>query len=435
MYFIREYLVALMPLSTNGNIGGDPQYYLVLAQKILTAINTNGFNAYELRPEGQGISGVAALLFLIYDNIYSIVLVNALLHATSVAVIVLLLRMWFTLHTSIIASLPLAISPYMIVWFSQINKESFVITGGVLFVYGFVKLYESAKDDISGKSGLQSLVMAVSGLFLIFLMRPYVNQILLPIISIVFLIRSVYCASTGLKPWILIRFLSYASVLIVTCSALGTGAVSDSTLNGFDNYADASMQSHKSEKIYVQCLSFIDASVWHDAEFMPSIVNKKIKALMANRCLIFSTLEGQRNLATIYSFTDTNIFPKTTIEGLEYIPRGALIGVFSPWPDHWFYNFKNEISLFYTIVPFEALFFYMGMIALILWGGRKRDALIIIPVGLSVSMMAVYGVAVPYLGALYRYRYTWWMLILCFGFAALIDLYKSWHSHHAYQGK
>jgi hypothetical protein len=37
-------------------------------------------------------------------------------------------------------------------------------------------------------------------------------------------------------------------------------------------------------------------------------------------------------------------------------------------------------------------------------------------------MMVIYGMANPFFGALYRYRYPWWMIFICLGTAALIEL-------------
>lgn len=67
------------------------------------------------------------------------VLLNAVLHGLSAAVMMILMR-WFPRRTSIIATLPLAISPYMIVWFSQINKDTFTLAGTLLFIYGLLKV-------------------------------------------------------------------------------------------------------------------------------------------------------------------------------------------------------------------------------------------------------------------------------------------------------
>jgi hypothetical protein len=39
--------------------------------------------------------------------------------------------------------------------------------------------------------------------------------------------------------------------------------------------------------------------------------------------------------------------------------------------------------------------------------------------------MTVYGAATPFIGALYRYRYPLWMLLICMGIAALLTLAKS----------
>lgn len=65
---------------------------------------------------------------------------------------------------------------------------------------------------------------------------------------------------------------------------------------------------------------------------------------------------------------------------------------------------------------------YAGLAALAVWVFRSRRSGIVIPLALAASVMTVYGMATPFLGALYRYRFPWWMLTICMGLAALIEI-------------
>lgn len=174
----RELIIPNMLPSAEGHISGDPMYYHQLALSKVQEIQDEGIQAFELRPSGQGSAGIATLLYLAWENPYSVVLLNAVLHAASAVLMSLILLQWFPLRTAIIATLPLVISPYMIVWFSQVNKDTSSLTGALLFVYGLMRLIKIKNEP---HAGLYSLLIIFSGILLIWVMRPYLNQILLPI--------------------------------------------------------------------------------------------------------------------------------------------------------------------------------------------------------------------------------------------------------------
>jgi hypothetical protein len=47
------------------------------------------------------------------------------MHAFSALLLALIARQWFSQITAIVCTMPMIASPYMMLWFSQINKESF----------------------------------------------------------------------------------------------------------------------------------------------------------------------------------------------------------------------------------------------------------------------------------------------------------------------
>jgi len=181
----RELVIPyFMPSSIDGNIQGDPYYYHLLAIKKTEEMKALGIEEFELRPEGQGPAGFASLAYLAINSPYSVVLINALLHGVSVVIMTLILLRWFPLRASLIAITPLAVSPHMMLWFSQLNKDSFALVGSLLFIYGLMR-FICADGKTLFRSGFISLVVMVAGVLLLWVVRPYVNQILLPIVAIV----------------------------------------------------------------------------------------------------------------------------------------------------------------------------------------------------------------------------------------------------------
>jgi len=425
MAVAREILIPYMFTSSlNGNIEGDPQYYNLLALKKAAEIKAQGLMAFELRPAGQGPAGIASLGYLLGVSPYYIVLLNSLLHALSTVLMALILRSWFSLRISIIASLPLAISPYTIFWFSQPNKDSFVLAGTLFFTYGLLKLAGTEWKLLSRNGMLLSLLSIATGILLIWIMRPYVNQILLPISGLILVSILLARVRRGVDSHGCFGFAMCGALVLACLGLLGNGGSSGETLESFDHFQWSKQAEKQAEKqaIAAKCFANVDERNWHDERFLPDIVNKKLKSLMGQRCLIFTILETQDNVTTRYSIIDTDRLPSGSAEALAYLPRAALLGVFSPWIDRWGYAFGQKPSAFYVISPIEAAILYVGLVSLCVWLFLSRSWIALIPIAICVFVMTIYGAATPFLGALYRYRYPWWMLLICLGAAALLDM-------------
>lgn len=417
----REVVIPrMMEESTSGHIAGDPLYYHSLALKKAAEIRAAGITEFELRPEGQGPAGVASLLYLIWENPYGVVLLNAFLHGLSAAVMMKILMQWFPRRTSIIATLPLAISPYMIVWFSQINKDTFALAGTLLFIYGLLKILGAEGKSLLRSDGLLLLLITVTGLLLIWIVRPYVNQILLPITGLILMIALSLRVWRGFYSGQWIGFAIYGAIVLACLGLLGKGAASDAILDNFDRIKWQSQA--ESQTVAAKCFVSIDQMNWRNEKFFPDFVNRKLAAMVGQRCLMFTILETHTNATTNYSFVEADKFPGGSVEALAYFPRAALHGVFSPWMDRWGYIFTNRPSAFYTIVPLEAAMLYFGLISLSVWLVRSNAWSALTPIALSVTVMTIYGLATPFIGALYRYRYPWWIMLICFGVAASFEV-------------
>ena len=430
MFLVREIAIPfIFPDSVGGNLPADPQYYNDLALKKTAEIEAHGFGAFELRPSGQGPAGLASLLYQFVKSPYIFVVVNGLMHALSAVVMVLIIRSWFPLSTSIIAAMPLVISPYMILWFSQLNKDSYSLLGALLFVYGISQLVMHGK---SLKNIAYSVIFVISGVFLIWLMRPYVNILLMPISTLLLMGTLLWRFRNKSPTADLLRFIIAAAIILFFISILSKGAQSDQTLDSLVDYQapdslvdyQAPMLSSAST-LSQKCLTKIDFKNWQNASFLPNYLNNKLQAIAGQRCLNFSLLDTQNNLTTLNSFIDKEVHFGGSLDTLSYLPRAALIGVFSPWPDRWIYWLNHEFSIFYMITSIEALLMYLGFVGLIIYIICHKTWSLFIPISISCTMMVIYGMANPFIGALYRYRFPWWVIVICFGTAALIELRRN----------
>ena len=418
---MRELLIpAMSPTAINGHLEGDAYYYHQTAQAQAITIKNKGWAAFKLHPLGQGPAGIASALYMIWDSPYSVVVLNCLLHSLSVLVLVLLLTNWFESRVAVLSALPLALSPYMMLWFSQVNKESMAITGSMLFVFGLVRLMGWQRPELL-QSALKSFVIMLCGIVMIWVVRPYVNQMLLPITALAVLVAVVM--RTRQKQLGTALFASVGASVLLALFLFGTGAVSDKTLAQFDGYDPTRSQLDAVQPFEPvdKCLRAIALKNWQNADLLPDYANRKLKAFAGQRCNTLSLLNMQTGLTTRNSFVDADFYPGSSLEMLGYLPRAFLLGVFSPWPDKWFYFSDGKPSVFYSLASFEAILAYLGIGGLAVWLYRGGSRNILLPLSIAATLMTLYAMATPFIGALYRYRYPWWMIMICLGLACVMS--------------
>ena len=265
------------------------------------------------------------------------------------------------------------------------------------------------------------------------------NQILLPAVMLVLiccfiyqfggvLIRSVNKRQDKKQICIWAIALSMVAVILLI---FNKGAASDRTLHRLTNLENAKKPfDPKSKSLKHVCLKKVYTNSWVNISWLPDNLNNKARAIIAQRCLIYSMLENDPNQATQYSIIDHSFSPKGTIDVFAYLPKAFLIGVFKPWPTEWFMQFKNRSSVFYIFSTLEMVLFLSSLPLLIYWFLKNYTSSLLIPFLLSSYVITVYAMATPFLGALYRYRYPWWMVMLTLAIAAsftvLLTLYKKY---------
>ena len=418
---MRELLIpAMSPTAINGHLEGDAYYYHQTAQAQVIAIENKGWAAFMLHPLGQGPAGIASALYMIWDSPYSVVVLNCLLHSLSVLMMVLLLTNWFDSRVAVLSALPLALSPYMMLWFSQVNKESMALTGSLLFVFGLVRLTRWQRAELL-QSALTSFVIVLCGIVMIWVVRPYVNQMLLPFTALAVLVFTVLRIRQKQRGTAL--FASIGASVVLALFLFGTGAVSDKTLAQFDGYNLTRSQSEALQPFEPvdKCFRAIDLENWRDSMLLPDYANRKLKAFAGQRCNTLSLLNMQTGETTRSSFVDADFYPGSSIEMLGYLPRAFLLGIFSPWPDKWNSFLDGKPSVFYSLASFEAILAYLGIGGVALWLYRGGSRNILLPLSVAAVLMTLYAMATPFIGALYRYRYPWWMILICLGLACVMS--------------
>ncbi|NYT46271.1 glycosyltransferase family 39 protein [Alcaligenaceae bacterium] len=422
MSFIREIAVPYVyPFAIDGHLPGDAQYYNALALKQLEAMNRLGMTAFQLRPEGQGAAGIASIIYWVHDSVFGVVLTNSLLHATSTLILVLILRQYFSNRISLISVIPLALSPYMMLWFSQVNKETYSLLGILLFVYG-ISTFIKPRLNI-GKI-LYSLCFLLVGIGLICIVRPYLNRLLLPPTTLILLFALLYRLKTRRPIKELVGFILASVLVLLSLNAFNSGAASDETIARIAAGGEPAGNVETLHTVAQTCLQNTGLKNWLDEPLLPRYVNTQLRGIMTQRCLVFTLLNSQTNPVTQYAIIHRDILPAGSLEALRYLPYAIMIGIFSPWPAQWLYGVIEQHSIFYLIASLEAFALYVGLIGIILYLIDYRRFELSGLLVLAFSSMTIIGMATPYIGAVYRYRYPWWILIICIGAAATFTLFQ-----------
>jgi hypothetical protein len=141
-----------------------------------------------------------------------------------------------------------------------------------------------------------------------------------------------------------------------------------------------------------------------------------------------------RYLYVSYPGTSSNIDPDVRLESwgevVRYLPRAAEIGLFAPFPKMWFTSGANVGRLGRLISGVETLLIYIFIVfsCWCLW--KRRDQLTVWFLLATATLAAiVLGLVVANVGALYRMRYPFWILLIVIGVDGVLRLRRTRITH------
>ena len=108
---------------------------------------------------------------------------------------------------------------------------------------------------------------------------------------------------------------------------------------------------------------------------------------------------------------------------IRHLPRAAVIGFFAPFPNMWLTSGTAVGFSGRFLAGVETLFTYAieGFALAGLWRGRKQLAAWFLAFAVGAGVMAL-GLIVNNIGALYRLRYSFWILIVVLGAGGVTHL-------------
>lgn len=384
---------------------GDAPHYEALAKALLDQIRMHGWSSWILKPGEEGVPGIAAAIYAALGHEpLLIVVLNAMLHALSSLTLVTILSSIFERRVAILAALPFVISPYQMHWFSQLNKDSFNVLGVFLFLLGVVRLLEPARRTAMG------VALAVAGLLLIGLIRPYMISALTLPVALGFVCESAWTLRrrNSLSGAGTLR-LSNLALLIGVCFAvkmLIPPSASSQTLSDLAQF---------------NCKPGPGSS-WHYATHATERLERPLCVISKQRDN-FDFIHTDPNPTTRALSPDLDLKLTGTVDVLAYVPRAALLGFLSPFPADWSVPFVGPRSVFRSVVGCEMLVAYVGMAGVLMFLFSRADRTALWIIGTCSIPILVIGLGIPHIGSINRYRYAYLIAIEGIGLGYLIDVY------------
>ncbi len=411
-------------------VGGDWLQFHRIAVDLAEKIRGQGWSAWELRPEGQAPSGIAGAIYaLTVPAPWTIVPLNAALQATSGIVLLSIVQVFMpNWRLAIWATLPFMLYPSSMTWYAQLHKDGYTIAGTLLFLYGWILMAQVNTWRSDWRHLAQALLCLVSGVILVWLMRPYVVQIMQGVAVLLALLTTVV-----LPVWKRRNRSGWASTAVsVLLVWVAVFAMTPFTRGGIEREAPpptaglplpratAGAAPPPSAGLPLpratagaapQSVDSLPEPLWRPSELLPSFIENKFYALATVRDDFRTTYpDAASNVDIDVRFHDVS-------QVLRYLPRAAEIAFLAPFPSQWFERgSSNASTAMRRVSELEMIGVYLALLLLpySIWRWRCRIEAWIVLVFCTVSIVT-YGIATPNVGALYRMRYGHVMILAAIG--------------------
>jgi len=407
----------------NGLLKGlDGLTFHKFAVELSQQIQRDGWSAWEPTPHGQFVSGVAAIFYvLIQPAPWSVLPFNALLNATTAICFVLLMET-FGLKRSIsfITALPFIFFPSTLLWNSQFHNENYSIPGVIFIFLGWATLL-GRSDEALNRFGLRSVFLFGVGSYLLGVVRKQImyGMLLLSLIVAVALFAGWLAAFIRKKIELtgLIRKsirLAIALIAMSTFTLVNIGERNFSKLRG---------KEFQTRQIYNNPKPLKKVR-WNYTPWLPRAIDDQLQVLADIRRVFV------RAWANSGSGIDLDVRFNNAEELFAYVPRSLQISLFSPFPNIWFTEGKRVTgSAFRKAVVPETLFSYICLLGLPIFLYKKHNlAPVWVITYFCLGLLVVYAMTIPNVGSLYRFRYPYYMTLICMGFSTWVEMIAARYS-------
>ena len=372
--------------------GGDWVGFHKQAVVLVEEMKIHGWRAWSLNPSGQTPVGIAAALYYItgFSKPWVVLPINAVLFATSAALLFSIFSTFTGRLISALAVLPFVLFPSAAVIYSQIHKDVFSICGFLLIIHAFVRL--SMRRNITFRESLGVLLAVCAGCALVWLVRPYLVLLILPATII------------GLASCLIMQWRRSFSwwLCVFVCLAIQPLTLTMPTQSG-DNFGGPTSQMETVR---------LDPNASALGQFVSKVNTVRI-----------GFAEGYPLAGTN---VDTQIRFGSVSDLAAYLPRALQLALFAPFPTMWTTKAVSPgggiMRTLSGIEMISAYVFLAGLVFLARYTDRSKLPSLALVIVVSLAICLGLALVFTNVGTLYRMRYGYWQLLNGMGIVGWVSL-------------
>ena len=442
--FVRQFFLPHLLPAMHAGLGfmtGDSIGYHQFAAEIAERIRSEGWGAWQLRPESEiftlaAPSGIASAIYAAFGtNPLFLLPFNAAVHAASA---VLLFRIFQSLFqdelVSVTATLPFILFPTAISWHSQLLKDGIFILGIYTYLASWIMM--AKLKEFSSRRLLLMSLLAFTGLIIIWTVRSYMLAVLTS--TTVALGIFLICWSMKARRTLNGYLVTITGIALFTISLLTIVFVINK-LDARPTISEWTGQEVKSSVYYGRSLgSGVSSDItsvaedsphacraWIDSSYVPTALSRLASKIVIVRGGFYDE---------IYTSSGSTIDREVCITSffglVAYIPRAVQLGLLAPFPDQWIKSGSHGGGASRLIVGLEMAITYVALFGLICYGRRlfNRPEFWML-LAFAVSMIVLYALVIPNLGALHRMRYGFLMILVGMGLGLGLTRFRLRENH------
>lgn len=337
------------------------------------------------------------------NNILTIELVNLSLFLCTLYLVCKIGAQLFDQTVGFSSSYLLMLFPSLVLHFTQPIKDPIYITIFLLFLFQLLKLI---KKKIQIRSIINHLILTIGPFMMLWFLRDRMFLIFFGVILIAFAIIVVRTVSDS----------GFRTSLIPMVGLLLVAIATPVYLSGFVRTESASVTPQQIESDRIQRRRPLKQRFYNE-----QVRSGKATAVIRVNTTRYNYLVEYPNAG---SSIDSDVVFEDTYELLAYLPRAVQIGLFSPFPNTWlgsgavFGKASRIISGVETTIIYVFIFF--GVFAVL----RNRTAPVFFIVLTTLLGVTALGLAIPNVGAVYRMRYVFVLMLIILGVQGIKEVAK-----------
>jgi len=392
-------------------INSDSFRYHELAVSLSNKINSLGWQKWELLAYGERhfIVGLTSLFYaLIVPEAWVMIPINAFVHILTVFILIKI-ALFFTdkYHLALLSVTPYMFFPTASFWYSQLLKDGYYNLGVIMFCYGWMYIAHTKGPSSKSLSILVGPFCILLGYLLMGLIRSFslsvmlLESLLIFVVLVIMLFILINEKKLNWHQYFKKIFLSLFCILMM-------GQIQDFLIKNdyTDQYNSDGALISQTDYVNIQSID----KTFGDPDWLSAIIDKKMLMLADIRRGYISANKSKNSSSAI----DLDVTFKNATETFLYIPRALQISFFSPFPNEWFEKGSNKSrTVMRKVSMFEMSLVYISFLffPLIFKYWAKRPELWIALFYCS-SMMTLYALVVPNIGTIYRFRYSYLMILI-----------------------